>query len=49
LKSITWENKNKTFMNVFDIRRKCYKLACMDGAKTLPLCQVNNPSRLDEK
>jgi hypothetical protein len=28
------ENKNKTFMNVFDITKKCYKLACMDGIKT---------------
>jgi hypothetical protein len=34
LKNITWENKNKTFMNVFDITKKCYKLACVDGVKT---------------
>jgi hypothetical protein len=26
-------NKNKTLMNVFDITKKCYKLACMDGIK----------------
>jgi hypothetical protein len=25
--------ENKTFMNVFDITKKCYKLACMDGIK----------------
>jgi hypothetical protein len=49
LKSITWENKNKTFINVFDTTKKCYKLACMDGVKTWSLCQVNIPSRLDEK
>jgi hypothetical protein len=34
LKSVTWKNKNKTFMNVFDTTKKCYKLACMDGVKT---------------
>jgi hypothetical protein len=34
LKNITWENKNKTFMHVSDITKKCYKLACMDGVKT---------------
>jgi hypothetical protein len=28
-------------MNVFDITKKYYKLACMDGVKTWPLCQVN--------
>jgi hypothetical protein len=33
MKSITWENKNKNFMNVFDVTEKCYKLACMDGVK----------------
>jgi hypothetical protein len=33
-KSVTWKNKNKTFMNVFDITKKCYKLACMDDIKT---------------
>jgi hypothetical protein len=49
LKSVTWENKNKIFKNVFDTTKKCYKLACMDGVKTWPLCQVNIPSRLDEK
>jgi hypothetical protein len=32
--SITWKNKNKAFMNVFDITKKCYKLARMDGIKT---------------
>jgi hypothetical protein len=36
-------------MNVFGTTKKCYKLACMDGVKTWPLCQVNIPSRLDEK
>jgi hypothetical protein len=34
LKFVTWENKNKTFMNVCDLTRNCYKLACMDGVKT---------------
>jgi hypothetical protein len=34
LKSITWDNKNKTFMNVFDTTKKCYKLAYIDGIKT---------------
>jgi hypothetical protein len=43
------KTKNKTFMNVFDTTKKYYKLACMDGVKTWPLCQVNIPSRLDEK
>jgi hypothetical protein len=28
------KNKNKTFINAFDITKKCYKLACMDGVKT---------------
>jgi hypothetical protein len=36
-------------MNVFDTTKKCYKWAYMDGVKTWPLCQVNIPSRLDEK
>jgi hypothetical protein len=49
LKSVTWENKSKTFMNFFDTTKKCYKLACMDSVKTWPLCQVNIPSRLNEK
>jgi hypothetical protein len=39
----------KCFMNVFYATNKCYKLAWMDGIKTWPLCQVNIPSRLDEK
>jgi hypothetical protein len=34
-------------MNVFDTTKKCYKLACMDGVKTWPLCQVYILSRLD--
>jgi hypothetical protein len=34
LKSVIWKNKNKTFMNFFDITKKCYKLACMDSVKT---------------
>jgi hypothetical protein len=34
LKSVTWINKNNFFMNAFDITKKCYKLACMDGVKT---------------
>jgi hypothetical protein len=42
-------NKNKTFTNVFGTTKKCYKLACMDGIKTWPLCLINIPSRLDEK
>jgi hypothetical protein len=49
MKSVTWENKNKNFMDVFDITKKYYKLSCMDNVKTWPLCQVNIPSRLDEK
>jgi hypothetical protein len=36
-------------MNVFYTTKKCCKLACMDGVKTWPLCQVNTLSRLDEK
>jgi hypothetical protein len=34
LKSETWKKKLKKFMNAFDITKKYYKLACMDGIKT---------------
>jgi hypothetical protein len=36
-------------MNAFDTKKKYYKLACADGVKTWPLCQVNISSRFDEK
>jgi hypothetical protein len=30
MRSVRRKNENKTFMNVFDITKKCYKLACME-------------------
>jgi hypothetical protein len=34
MKSVTWKNKTKDFVNVFDITKKYSKLTCMDDMKT---------------
>jgi hypothetical protein len=34
MKSVTRKNEYKTFMNIFDITKKCYKLSYTDNMKT---------------
>jgi hypothetical protein len=34
MKRVTRKNENKTFMNIFDITKKCYKLECIGNMKT---------------
>ena len=40
LKSVILKNQNKASINVFDITKKCNKLACMDGLKTWAIVPI---------